>query len=477
MSQQFDVVVVGGGPGGYVAAIAAAQRGFNVACVEQWSDDRGSVVFGGTCLNVGCIPSKALLDSSHLFADIQKSAGVHGIEVAAVRCDVVAMMGRKEKIIRQLTGGIAGLFKANGVTAIHGRGKLLADRSVEVSTPSGEKLSLQAQHVVIATGSTPIELPAIPFTSDRIVHSTGALAFETVPKRLGVVGAGVIGLELGSVWSRLGAEVVVFEALPDFLPAMDRQVAKEALKILTQQGLDVRLDCKITESAIEGSSVQVSYQQGGKTQRAEFDRLVVSVGRRPVSEDVVDPSVGVEIDRRGFIQVDEYCRTAVEGIYAIGDVVRGAMLAHKASKEAEVVVELIAGKQPYINYDAIPSIIYTHPEITAVGKTEQQAQQEGVDYKVGVFPFAASGRALAANDSKGFCKIVADRESDRVLGGHVIGPNASDLVQQIAIVMEFGGSIEDIALMTFGHPTFSEAVHEAALAADHRAIHIPNKRT
>lgn len=479
MSDKFDVVVVGAGPGGYVAAIRCAQLGMNTACVEQWVDAKDKAVLGGTCLNVGCIPSKALLDSSHKYVEAKDHFDVHGISTGKVAMDVTQMLARKDKIVKQLTGGIAGLFKANGVTSVQGHGKVLAGKKVEVTAADGSKSVLDADNIIIAAGSQAINIPPAPTDNETIVDSTGALEFEAVPKRLGVIGAGVIGLELGSVWSRLGSEVVVLEALDDFLPAMDEQIAKEAKKILTKQGLDIRLGCRVTGSEVSGAkkkSVEVSFTSGDESSTETFDKLIVAVGRKPNSENLLSADCGVNMDERGFIFVDDYCATEAPGVFAIGDVVRGPMLAHKASEEGVMVAERIAGKKTALNYDCIPNVIYTHPEVASVGKTEQELKAAGEEYKVGVFPFVASGRALAANDSDGMVKIIASSNTDRILGCHIIGPSAADLVQQIVIAMEFGSSSEDIALTVFGHPTLSEAVHEAALAANGHAIHIQNKR-
>ncbi len=476
MADKYDVVVIGAGPAGYVAAIKAAQLGLSTACVEQWLDSKGKVRLGGTCLNVGCIPSKALLDSSHKFHEAKADFGVHGISVGETSIDVPAMLGRKEKIVDQLTGGIAGLFKHNGVTAISGTGKVLAGANVEVTDKDGNVQVVEAGKVIIAAGSVPVAIPPAPVDEEYIVDSTGALEFREVPGRLGVIGAGVIGLELGSVWGRLGAEVVMLEALDEFLPMMDQQIAKESGKIFKKQGLDIRLGARVTGTEVKDGKVVVSYSTSDGEHSETFDKLIVAVGRRPRSEELFSSDSGITLDERGFIFVNDFCETEAPSVYAIGDVVRGPMLAHKGSEEGVMVAERIHGKPAQINYDCIPSIIYTHPEVAAVGKTEQQLKAEGVPYKSGTFPFAASGRALAANDSDGLVKILSHEETDRVLGCHIVGPSAADLVQQIVIAMEFGSSTEDIALTVFGHPTLSEAVHEAALAVDGQAIHIANRK-
>lgn len=476
MSQKFDVVVIGAGPGGYVAAIRAAQMGFKTACVEKYQGKEGKTSLGGTCLNVGCIPSKALLDSTWKYHEAEESFKIHGIAVKGLAMDVGTMVARKDTIVKNLTGGIAMLFKANGVTLLEGHAKVLANKQVEVTGLDGKAEIVAADNIIIASGSRPVEIPPTPLNGETIVDSTGALDFTAVPKRLGVIGAGVIGLELGSVWARLGSQVTVLEAMDKFLPSADEQVAKEALKVLTKQGLDIKLGARVTGSNVKGKEVVVEYTDVQGEQKATFDKVIVAVGRRPVTTDLLAADSGVKIDERGFIFVDDYCATSVPGVYAIGDVVRGPMLAHKASEEGIMVVERIAGHKAQMNYDLIPGVIYTHPEIAWVGKNEQTLKAEGVDISVGVFPFAASGRAMAANDTTGFVKIIADAKTDRILGGHVIGPSAAELVQQIAIAMEFGSSAEDIGMMIFSHPTVSEAVHEAALAVNGNAIHIANRK-
>lgn len=475
----YDLIVIGAGPGGYVAAIRAAQLGLKTACIEKWFDDNNKPVYGGTCLNVGCIPSKALLDSSHKFADASHHFDAHGINVGKVTIDVPAMIARKNKVVKQLTGGVASLFMANKVTGISGTGKLLKDKKVEVTAADGSKKVLSAENVIIAAGSVPIAIPPAPLQDDIVVDSTGALEFQEVPKRLGIIGAGVIGLELGSVWSRLGSEVVVLEAMETFLPTVDQQIAKEGLKILGKQGLDIRLGAKVTGTSVKkGKSPKVNVQYTDKDGNKEevFDKLIVCVGRKPYTTDLLSEDCGVQKDERGFIKVDANCATEIAGVYAIGDVVRGPMLAHKASEEGVVVAEIITGHKAAMNYELIPAVIYTHPEIASVGKTEEQLKAEGIEYKTGVFPFVASGRALAANDADGMVKIIADARTDRVLGCHIIGPSAADLVQSMVIAMEFSTSAEDIGMMVFAHPALSEAVHEAALAVNGHAIHIANRK-
>ncbi len=475
----YDVIVIGAGPGGYVAAIRAAQLGLKTACVEKWLDENKKPVYGGTCLNVGCIPSKALLDSSHKYAEATKHFDVHGIKVGKVEIDVPTMIARKNKVVKQLTTGVAGLFLGNKVTGISGTGKVLKDKKVEVTAADGSKQVLTANNIIIAAGSVPVNIPPTPLTDDIIVDSTGALEFQEVPKRLGIIGAGVIGLELGSVWSRLGSEVVVLEAVDSFLAAVDQQIAKEALKILTKQGLIIKLGAKVTGSSVKkgkGAKVTVQYVDKEGNKEEVFDKLIVCVGRKPYTVDLLSDDCGVQKDERGFIKVDANCATGVPGVYAIGDVVRGPMLAHKASEEGVMCAEIIAGHKASMNYDLIPAVIYTHPEIASVGKTEEQLKAAGIEYKTGVFPFVASGRALAANDSDGMVKMLADARTDRILGCHIIGPSAADLVQSIVIAMEFSASAEDIAMTVFAHPALSDAVHEAALAVNGHAIHIANRK-
>tara|TARA_E500000178_G_scaffold77585_1_gene75633 strand:+ start:777 stop:2213 length:1437 start_codon:yes stop_codon:yes gene_type:complete len=476
MSDSYDVIIIGSGPAGYVCAIKCAQLGLNTAVVEVSSDAKGAPVFGGTCLNVGCIPSKALLDSSHKFTEARDHFSVHGIGVGSPSIDIAAMMKRKDKIVSQLTGGVSSLLQHNGVTVVQGRGRLLAGRKVEVTDSDGSKSVISADNVVLASGSEPVTIPPAPTDDQVIVDSTGALLFDAVPERLGVIGAGVIGLELGSVWGRLGSNVVMFEALDTFLPTMDTQVSKEAAKVFKKQGLDIRLNALVTGTRVENNAVTVTYTEKGEEKSAEFDRLIVAVGRRPRTRDVFSGDSGVTVDERGFVFVNDACATEAPGVWAVGDIVRGPMLAHKGSEEGVMVAERIHGKAVQLNYDCVPSIIYTHPEIAAVGKTEQELKAEGVDYKAGSFPFAAIGRALASGETEGFVKIIADAKTDRIIGAHAIGPSAADLVQQLVITMEFGGSAEDLQLMVFGHPTMSEAVHEAALAVDGIAIHMPNRK-
>ncbi|MCB1748014.1 MAG: dihydrolipoyl dehydrogenase [Gammaproteobacteria bacterium] len=466
----YDLIVIGGGPGGYVAAIRAAQLGLKTACVERWRDDQDKPALGGTCLNVGCIPSKALLDSSHHFEFMQRHAAEHGI-TAEPAIDIAKMQARKQKIVSQLTQGIAGLFKKNKVTWIQGHGSLAAADSVRVVAADGTEQTLAARHIIIASGSVPMAIPPAPVDQDRIVDSTGALAFDAVPQRLGVIGAGVIGLELGSVWRRLGAEVTILEALPQFLAVADEAVSKEALKILSRQGLDIRLGAKVVAAKAGKKAVTVEVELDGANETLEFDKLIVAVGRRPNTGELGLDTAGIAVDERGFIAVDEHCHTGVGNVWAIGDCVRGPMLAHKASEEGIAVAERIAGQKPHVDFELIPWVIYTWPEIAWAGHTEQALTAAGRKVRAGSFPFMASGRARAMGDTDGFVKIIADADTDRVLGVHIVGPNASELIAEAVIAMEFGASAEDIARTVHGHPTLAESMHEAALATDRRAIH------
>lgn len=476
MSKKFDVVVIGGGPGGYVAAIRCAQLGFNTACIDKWIGKEGKGVFGGTCLNVGCIPSKALLDTSWKYEEAKHKFDLHGISTGEVSIDISTMLARKDQIVKNLTMGVAGLFKSNGVAALEGTGKVLAGKKVEFTPHGGEAEMIEAEHIIIATGSVPVNIPPTPLTEGIIVDSTGALEFTSVPEKLGVIGAGVIGLELGSVWGRLGAKVTVLEAQDKFLHVADQAVAKEAQKLFTKQGMDIRLGARVTGSEVKDGKVTVTFQEGGEEKSETFDKLIVAVGRKPYTEGLLAADSGVSMDERGFIHVDETCKTSAPGIWAVGDVVRGPMLAHKASEEGVMVAERLHGHKAQLNYDVIPSVIYTHPEIAWVGKTEEQVKASGEPYNVGTFPFAANGRAMAGNDTDGFVKIIAHADTDRILGGSVIGPSAGDLCQQIVVAMEFGSSAEDLGMMVFAHPTVSEAVHEAALSVNNAAIHKANRR-
>ena len=472
----FDVVVIGGGPAGYVAAIKSAQLGLKTACIEEYVDNKNKPTFGGTCLNVGCIPSKALLDSSHRYQEATSHLKIHGIEVGSVDLDIPAMMKRKDDIVTKLTGGISGLFAANKVTPIAGRGKVLANSKVEVTDLDGKKEVIESKNIIIATGSSPIEIGSAIFNNTNILDSTGALEIDKVPETLGVIGAGVIGLELGSVWARLGSKVTVIEAMDDFLFMADKEVAKETFKDFKKQGLDIRLGCKLTSSKSLKNSVKVTYENNGTSENMEFEKLIVAVGRKPNTKDVFSEDAGISLDEKGFISVDQNCQTSIKNIWAIGDVVRGPMLAHKGSEEGIMVAERIAGKHAEMNYELVPSVIYTHPEIAWVGKNEEELKNDNIEYKVGKFPFAASGRALAVDQSVGFVKLITDAKTDTILGVHVFGPSAAEIVQQALISMEFGASAEDLGLTIFSHPTVSEALHEAALSANNQAIHIGNKK-
>ena len=473
---EFDVVVIGGGPAGYPAAIRAGQNGLKVACIDEWKNYDGSTAFGGTCLNAGCIPSKALLESSELFHRAQSEFSAHGIKTGALSFDVAAMQKRKSGIVKTMTGGINQLLKAAGVTALQGHGRLLPGRQVEFTAHDGAKQTLTARHVVLASGSTPMALKSAPFDGQHIVDSWGALEFAAVPKRLGVIGAGVIGLELGSVWRRLGADVVVLEAMPVFLGMADQQLAKEALKHFKKQGLDIRLEAKVTAARVEGGSVQVEYTDAaGATQSLTVDKLIVCIGRRPNTTGLLADNTGVQIDERGFIKVDDHCHTGVENIWAVGDCVRGPMLAHKGKEEGVAVADRIAGLYAHVNYSAIPSVIYTAPEIAWVGATEEQVKASGRAYKVGSFPFMASGRARAMEAGQGFAKVIAAKDDDQILGVHIIGPMAGELIGEAVLAMEYSASAEDLQRTIHAHPTLSEALHEAALAADKRAIDMPNR--
>ena len=472
----YDVIVIGAGPAGYHAAIRAAQLGLKTAVVEKWLNKEGAPAYGGTCLNVGCIPSKTLLDASHKFVDARDNYGEIGIRINAVEADIPAIVAKKDEVVANLTNGVAGLLKSNGVTTYEGSAKLHTGRQVTFTAHEGNTQELSAENIIIASGSVPVEIPPCPMTSDLIVDSTGALDFQAAPSRLGVIGAGIIGLELGSVWSRLGSEVVLLEALEGFLPAADKQIAKEAAKQFKRQGLEIRLCARVTGTEINASKVTVSYSDAEGDKSEDFDKIIVAVGRRPYTEELLAADSGVILDERGFIFVNEICLTDAPGVYAVGDVVRGPMLAHKGMEEGIMVAERIAGQMPVVNYDLVPSVVYTHPEIAWVGMTEEDAKATGEDYQVGTFPMAASGRAMANNETAGMVKVVADSATDRILGVHIIGHQASEMIAEAVIAMEFGASAEDIGLTMFAHPTLSEGLHEAALAVSGHAIHIANRK-
>ncbi len=475
MSDVYDVVVIGAGPAGYPAAIRAGQNKLKVACVDEWQNTDGSYAFGGTCLNAGCIPSKALLESSELFQRAKDEFGTHGIKIGALTLDLGAMQKRRAAIVKTMTNGINALFKANGVVGIQGHGKLLPGNKVLVKAADGSEKTLEAKNIVIASGSTPIRLRSVPHDGKYIVDSWNALEFDVVPKRLGVIGAGVIGLELGSVWRRLGSEVVVLEALETFLPMVDQTIAKEAQRHFKKQGLDIKLGAKVSSAAVSGDAVDVVYSDAQGEHSLQVDKLVVAVGRRPFTEGLLADGTGVQLDERGFIKVDEHCRTSAPNVWAIGDVVRGPMLAHKGKEEGVMVADLIAGHYGEVNYKVIPSVIYTQPEIAWVGQTEEQVKASGRPYKTGTFPFAASGRARAMEAGAGMAKIVSAKDDDEVLGVHVIGPMAGELIAEAVLAMEYSASTEDIQRTIHAHPTLSEAIHEAALAVDKKAIDAMNR--
>jgi len=474
MSDKFDVIVIGGGPAGYHAAIRAAQLGLKTAVVDAWAGKDGKAALGGTCLNVGCIPSKALLDSSKQFYNLAHNLPAHGISVENAKVDLKTFIGRKEKIVKQFTGGVAQLFKANKITSYFGIGKLLKGNEVEISGNDGQKQTISATNVILASGSVPIELPFAKFDGTHIIDNAGALELDAVPKRLGVIGAGVIGLELGSVWRRLGAEVTVLEALPEFLGAADPDIAKVAFKEFGKLGLDIKLGAKLTKADVSKNEVHITYNDKDGDHDLVVDKLLVAVGRRAYTDGLLSEDCGVKLDERGRIVVDEHCHTGVDGVWAVGDAVRGPMLAHKGFEEGMAVAEWIAGKAGHVNYDTIPWVIYTEPEIAWAGKTEKQLKEEGVPYKVGSFPFAAVGRAVAMNEAIGQVKMIAHAETDRILGVHMVGPGVSELIAECVVAMEFKGSAEDMARIVHAHPTLSEAVHEAALSVDKRAIHKGN---
>lgn len=478
MAEQFDVVVIGAGPAGYHAAIRAAQLGMKVACIDAALGKDGKPALGGTCLRVGCIPSKALLDSSRQFHNLQHIFGEHGITASNPKIDVEKMVGRKDAIVKQFTGGIAQLFKANKVTPYYGFATLHADRLVKVKQHDGSEVELTGTNVIIAAGSDSIELPFAKFDGETIVDNVGALDFTEVPKRLAVIGAGVIGLELGSVWKRLGAEVVILEAMPDFLAAADAEVSKVAAREFKKQGLDIRLGAKVSKAEVTGKGkkkeVQVTFADKKGEETITVDKLLVAVGRKAASKGLLAEGSGVKLTERGQIEVDEHCHTGVDGVWAVGDCVRGPMLAHKGFEEGIAVAELIAGLPGHVNFDTIPWVIYTEPELAWVGKTEQQLKEEGIPYKAGSFPFAANGRAVAMVEPAGFVKVLAHAETDRVLGMHLVGANVSELVHEGVLTMEFKGSADDLARICHAHPSLSEAIHDAAMAVDKRAIHKAN---
>lgn len=475
MSDSYDVIVIGAGPSGYPAAIRAGQNKLKTAIIDEWKNRDGTNAFGGTCLNAGCIPSKALLESSELFHRARTEFAIHGIGTGEVSLDLATMQKRRAGIVKNMTGGITALLKGAGVTGLQGHGRLLSGKRVEFSAHDGTKKELTAKHVVLASGSVPMELKSAPFDGRSIVDSWGALEFDAVPRRLGVIGAGVIGLELGSVWKRLGSEVVILEALDQFLPMADQQVAKEAQRHFRKQGLDIRLGAKVSGATIGGNAIAVKYSDALGEHSVVVDKLVVAIGRRPFTQGLLGEATGVALDERGFIKVDHECRTGADGIWAVGDAVRGPMLAHKGKEEGVMVADLIAGLYSEVNYKVIPSVVYTAPEIAWVGLTEEQVKAAAKPYKTGVFPFLASGRARAMEATAGFVKIVADSTTDEILGVHVIGPMAGELIAEAVLAMEYSASCEDLQRTIHAHPTLSEAMHEAALVADKRAIDTINR--
>jgi dihydrolipoamide dehydrogenase len=477
MSEQFDVVVIGAGPGGYVAAIRAAQLGLRTACVDAFIGKDGKPALGGTCLNIGCIPSKALLDSSRQFHNLTHSFKDHGISADNAKMNVPAMIARKDKIVKQFTGGIAMLFKGikgNPVTAIAGFATLKPGKVVSIKGHDGKVAEISAKHVILAAGSQPIELPFAKFDNKMILDNAGGLDVTEVPKRLGVIGSGVIGLEMGSVWRRLGSEVTILEALPDFLAVADADISKAAAREFKKQGLDIKLGAKVSKAEVKGKEIHLGYTDGSGEHTIIVDKLLVAVGRKAATAGLLADGTGVKLDERGRVIVDEHCYTGADGVWAIGDCVRGPMLAHKASEEGIAVAELIAGLPGHVNLDTVPWVIYTEPEIAWVGKTEAECKAADIPYKVGSFPFAAIGRAVAMNEPAGLVKVIAHAETDRILGLHMCGANVSEMIHEGVVAMEFNGSADDLARICHAHPTLSEAVHEAALAVDKRAIHKSN---
>ena len=473
MAKQFDVVVIGGGPGGYVAAIRAAQLGFSVACVDEWKNAKGGPALGGTCTNVGCIPSKALLQSSEHFDHAGKHFADHGIGVSGLTLDLPKMLGRKDTVVKQNNDGIQYLFKKNKVASFHGRGSFVksADGAYEIKVAGAAEEVLIGKHIILATGSNARALPGAAFDEENILSNDGALRIGAVPKKLGLIGSGVIGLEMGSVWRRLGSEVTVLEALPTFLGAIDEQIAKEAKKEFNKQGLKIELGVKVGDIKSSAKGVSIAYTNAkGEAQTLAVDKLIVSIGRVPNTTGLNAEAVGLKLDERGAIVVDDHCKTNLPTVWAVGDVVRGPMLAHKAEEEGVAVAERIAGQHPHVNFNTVPWVIYTSPEIAWVGQTEQQLKAEGRAYKAGTFPFMANGRARALGDTTGMVKMLADAASDEVLGVHIVGPMASELIAECVMAMEFRASSEDIARICHAHPSLSESVKEAALAVDKRTL-------
>lgn len=476
MSDTYDLIVIGGGTGGYPAAIRAGQLGMKAVCINAWLNRDGKPAYGGTCLNAGCIPSKALLESSEMFHRAGHELAAHGVKVSPPTLDLAAMMSRKNKISAGLTGGIGALFKANGVTGLEGFARLMGNGKVEYTSHAGEKKVLEAKHIIVATGSEPVELKIAPFDHEFICDSWDALDFTEVPKRLGIIGAGVIGVELGSVWARLGAKVTILEALPTFLPIVDQTIAKDAQRQFTKQGLDIRLGAKVLGAKKVGQEVVVEFEQDGAKKTESFDKLIVAVGRRPYTQGLNAEGVGLELDPRGFVKVDKHYKTNLAGVYATGDVIGGLMLAHKAIEEGVALVEQLHGEKVEVNYATVPSVIYTAPEVAWVGLNEEQAKAAGHEVKTGTSPFAANGRAKALEAAVGTIKVISDAKSDRILGVHMVGPYVSEILQSVVVALEFGATTADLQLTMHGHPTLAEALHEAYLAVDGRAIHAINKK-
>jgi len=474
----YDVIVIGAGPAGYVAAIRCAQLGLKTACIDEWINAKGESSLGGTCLNVGCIPSKALLESSHLYHMANSQLKMHGIETKGVSLDLAAMMARKDKVVDDLTQGIASLFKTNGVVLINGHARLMLGQKVKVFNRETrkEEATLSAKNIIIASGSSPMRLENVKISTSGHIHdSAGGLQFDSVPKRLGIIGAGVIGLELGSIWSRLGSEVVLLEAMEEFLPIADMQIAKTVFRSLKKQKLDIRLNSRLLSAKVKSKKIHVEYEDTKGEYKEIFDRIIVAVGRKPNSDLLFGDEMKLELDERRFVLVNEYCETSVPGLYAIGDVVRGPMLAHKGSEEGIMVAERIAGEQTCVNYDLIPSVIYTHPEVAWVGKTEEECNAHSIPYKAGVFPIAASGRGKAMAETEGMVKIISHEETDRILGVHIFSAQASELIAIAVTAMSMEATTEDIMLTMFAHPTLSESFHEAAYSVHGRAIHTKNR--
>lgn len=477
MSKDYDVIVIGAGPAGYVAAIRCAQLGLKTACIDKWLNRDDSAAFGGTCLNAGCIPSKALLESSELYHRAQHEFSTHGIGTGEVTLDIAAMQKRKDGISRQLTSGIASLFKANGVEGLHGAGCIVSTGEVEYTPREGDVKTLTCEHIIIASGSEPTQLPMAPFDGEYILDSWDALDLTEVPGRLGVIGAGVIGVELGSVWSRLGSDVVLLEAMDGFLSGIaDGQIAKEALRQYKKQKLDIRLGTRVKGAEVKDGKVEVTFTVKDEEQTETFDKLIVAVGRRPHTDGLIKSDTSLELDDKGYVAVDSSYRTNLPNVWACGDCIGGLMLAHKGSEEGVAVAEIVAGHQAQVNYATVPSVIYTMPEVAWVGQTEEALKSAGVEYRSGSFPFSANGRAKALEQPVGLVKILADAQTDRILGVHMVGPYVSELLAEAVVAMEFGASSEDLALTMHAHPTLSESVHEAALAVDGRAIHALNKK-